>query len=68
MPHLARMLVGNNNVRVLPVATVMSGGFLLIVDTLARTISVGEIPLGVLTGLIGAPFFAWMLVKQKMEA
>lgn len=68
MPHLARMLVGNNNVRALPVATVMSGGFLLIIDTLARTISVGEIPLGVLTGLIGAPFFAWMLIKQKMEA
>ena len=68
MPHLARMLVGNNNVRILPVATIMSGGFLLIVDTLARTISVGEIPLGILTGLIGAPFFAWMLVKQKMDA
>jgi iron complex transport system permease protein len=67
MPHLARMLVGNNNVRTLPVATLMSGGFLLIVDTLARTISVGEIPLGILTGLIGAPFFAWILIKQKME-
>lgn len=67
MPHLARMLVGNNNVRSLPVATIMSGGFLLIIDTLARTISVGEIPLGILTGLIGAPFFAWMLIKQKME-
>lgn len=67
MPHLARMLVGNNNVRCLPVATIMSGGFLLIIDTLARTISVGEIPLGILTGLIGAPFFAWMLIKQKME-
>ncbi len=68
MPHLARMLVGNNNVRTLPVATIMSSGFLLIVDTIARTISVGEIPLGILTGLIGAPFFGWMLIKQKMEA
>lgn len=67
MPHLARMLVGNNNVRSIPVATIMSGGFLLIIDTLARTISVGEIPLGILTGLIGAPFFAWMLIRQKME-
>lgn len=66
MPHLARMLVGNNNVRCLPVATIMSGGFLLIIDTLARTISVGEIPLGILTGLIGAPFFAWMLIKQNI--
>ncbi|MDS0525807.1 iron ABC transporter permease [Clostridium sp. SHJSY1] len=68
MPHLARMVVGNNNVRCLPVATIMSGGFLLIIDTLARTISVGEIPLGILTGLIGTPFFAWMLIKQKMES
>lgn len=67
MPHLARMLVGNNNVRCLPVATIMSAGFLLIIDTLARTISVGEIPLGILTGLIGTPFFTWMLIKQRME-
>ena len=67
MPHLARMLVGSNNVRCLPVATVMSGGFLLIIDTLARTISIGEVPLGILTGLIGAPFFTWMLIKQRME-
>jgi len=67
MPHLARMLVGNNNVRCLPVATIISAGFLLIIDTLARTISVGEIPLGILTGLIGTPFFTWMLIKQRME-
>lgn len=66
MPHLARMIVGNNNVRTLPVATLMSGGFLLIVDTIARTMSVGEIPLGILTGLIGAPFFTWILIKQRM--
>ena len=65
MPHLARMIVGNNNVRTLPVATLMSGGFLLIVDTLARSMSVGEIPLGILTGLIGAPFFTWILIKQR---
>lgn len=67
MPHLSRMLVGNNNVHCLPLATIMSAGFLLIIDTLSRTISVGEIPLGILTGLIGAPFFTWMLFKQRME-
>lgn len=67
MPHLARMLIGNNNARSMPIASLMGGGFLLIIDTLARTISVGEIPLGILTGLIGAPFFTWMLFKQRME-
>ena len=65
MPHLARMLVGANNTKSLPASIFMSAIFLVIVDTLARTISVSEVPLGVLTGFIGTSFFIWVLFKNK---
>lgn len=66
IPHLARMFIGDNNVQSLPLAGVMGAIFLLIVDTLARNLYVQEIPLGIITGFIGAPFFAWVLIKQKV--
>ena len=68
MPHLARMLVGANNVRSLPASIFMGAIFLLFVDTLARTISVSEVPLGVLTGFIGTIFFVWVLWRNKKVA
>ena len=68
MPHLGRMVVGSNNVRLLPVTTLLSAAFLIIIDTLARTLTGGELPLGILTGFIGAPFFTWVLIKQRMGA
>lgn len=64
VPHLARFVVGPNASRSLPVACVMAAGFLLIVDTLARVSGV-EIPLGILTGLVGTPFFIVLLARQK---
>ena len=68
MPHLARMLVGANNVRSLPASIFMGAIFLLFVDTLARTISASEVPLGVLTGFIGTIFFVWVLWRNKKVA
>ena len=68
MPHLARMLVGANNARSLPASIFMGAIFLLFVDTLARTISVSEVPLGVLTGFIGTIFFVWVLWRNKKVA
>lgn len=65
MPHLARMLVGADNSKTIPASIFMSAIFLVIVDSVARTISVSEIPLGVLTGLIGTTFFIWVLFKNK---
>ncbi|WP_445141687.1 FecCD family ABC transporter permease [Campylobacter sp.] len=65
MPHLARMLVGADNSKSIPASIFMSAIFLVIVDTLARTMSVSEIPLGVLTGFIGTTFFIWVLFKNK---
>lgn len=67
MPHVARSLVGTDNVRVLPVAVLASAIFLLLIDTIARTITGGELPLGILTGFIGAPFFALILVRERMQ-
>jgi iron complex transport system permease protein len=61
VPHIARTLVGPDFARLLPVAALLGGGFLLAIDTLARTATATEIPLGILTSLIGTPFFIWLL-------
>ncbi|WP_373567007.1 FecCD family ABC transporter permease [Aggregatibacter actinomycetemcomitans] len=66
IPHLACMFIGDNNLRTLPLSALIGAIFLLIIDTLARNLYTQEIPLGILTGFIGAPFFAWVLVKQKV--
>ena len=65
MPHLARMLVGPNFDRLLPTSMLMGASYLLLVDTLARTMARIEIPLGILTALLGAPFFLWLLARGR---
>lgn len=64
IPHLARFVVGPNASRSLPVACIMAAAFMLVVDTLARITGI-EIPLGILTGLIGTPFFIVLLARQR---
>ena len=66
VPHLARMLGGDNNLRALPLASLIGSVFLLLTDMLSRNLYEQEIPLGIMTGFIGAPFFAWILVRQKV--
>ncbi len=61
IPHLSRLLVGSDHRKMLPISILLGSIFLLIIDTLCRTISTQEIPLSVLTGIIGAPFYAWLL-------
>lgn len=63
VPHLARMIVGPNFKVLLPASALIGSTYLLLVDNLARTISHIEIPLGILTSLIGAPFFIYLLFK-----
>jgi len=65
IPHAARMLVGPEFSRLLPLAMVLGAAFLLAVDTLCRTVAPIEIPPGVLTALIGTPFFLWLFVTAK---
>jgi len=65
IPHLSRLLVGVDNKKLMPVCMLCGAIFMLIVDTLARSLTTAEIPLGVLTGFIGAPFFMALIYKQK---
>ena len=65
IPHIARMITGPGFGRLLPVAVLLGAGYLLLVDTLARTISNVEVPLGILTAVVGAPFFLWLLAKGR---
>ena len=63
VPHLARSLVGPDFAKLLPVAGLLGGGFLLFIDTIARTGAAIEIPLGILTAVVGTPFFIWLLAS-----
>ncbi|MBJ6987862.1 MULTISPECIES: iron ABC transporter permease [unclassified Devosia] len=63
-PHLARMIVGPDHVKLIPMSMALGATFLLIVDTLARTLVMAEIPLGIVTALVGAPFFAVLLARS----
>jgi iron complex transport system permease protein len=61
VPHIARTLVGPDFGRLIPTAALLGGGFLLVIDTVARTAAPIEIPLGILTAIVGTPFFVWLL-------
>lgn len=61
IPHIARMFVGSNNEKVLPLSLALGGSYLLLIDTLARSLTAAEIPLSILTAIVGAPFFAYLL-------
>ena len=65
VPHLARALVGPDFPRLIPTAALLGGGYLLFIDTLARTAAPVEIPLGILTAVIGTPFFIWLLAGMQ---
>lgn len=65
IPHFARLLVGPDFSRLLPTSILLGAGFLLAVDTLARTVARIEIPLGVLTAFIGTPLFLWQLATAR---
>jgi iron complex transport system permease protein len=65
VPHLVRLIVGADNRIVLPAATLFGAAFLVLCDLIARTILAPiELPVGVVTAMIGGPFFLWLLVKQ----
>jgi iron complex transport system permease protein len=65
VPHMARFLVGPEFGRLLPTAALLGGGYLLLIDTLARSAAQVEIPLGILTAVIGTPVFIWLLASAR---
>ncbi|MDF2372107.1 MAG: iron ABC transporter permease [Rhizobiaceae bacterium] len=67
MPHVARAFVGADHSRMLPVAGIIGAIYLLLVDNLARTVTTAEIPLGIITALIGVPVFAIILRRMHSK-
>ncbi len=65
IPHIARMLVGSNHAVLIPASISIGAMYLLLIDTLARTATGAEIPLSILTAIVGAPFFAYLLKRAK---
>jgi iron complex transport system permease protein len=65
VPHMARLLIGPRFDRQLPAAILIGAAFMVAVDTLARSAAVIEIPLGVLTAVIGGPVFVWLLAHSR---
>ena len=65
IPHVGRMLVGPDHRFLLPATLSIGASYLLFIDDIARTATAGEIPLGILTAIIGAPFFAYLLRRTR---
>ena len=64
IPHIARLLIGSDNRYTLPLSALLGATFLVLCDTIARSVLVIEIPVGVITALFGAPFFVFLLKKK----
>ncbi|KOS53848.1 FecCD family ABC transporter permease [Rhodococcus rhodochrous] len=65
VPHLVRMMVGTDNRLVLPVSALLGASYLTLIDTLSRVLTTAEIPIGILTAIIGAPFFVGLLIRNR---
>lgn len=64
VPHAARLIVGPDHRVLLPASALLGGSYLVFIDTMARTVSAAEIPLSVLTAIVGAPVFAVLLRRS----
>jgi iron complex transport system permease protein len=65
MPHIARYLVGTDHKRLIPTTAFLGGTFLLLMDTVARTILASEIPISIITSIIGAPFLGYLILNRQ---
>lgn len=69
VPHICRLLIGSDHRWLTPASLLFGGSFLIVCDTLARTIiAPAEIPVGVITTLLGGPFFLWLLLKSRLKS
>lgn len=66
VPHMVRMFIGPDNKQAIPLNFLFGGMFLLVIDNFSRTFSSFEIPIGVFTMLLGAPFFIWLMKKTNI--
>jgi iron complex transport system permease protein len=65
VPHMARALVGPDYGRLIPASAILGAGYLVLMDDIARSILSMELPLGVVTSIMGAPFFVYLIIKRK---
>ena len=65
VPHIARAITGPDHGRLLPVSVLLGAIYMLLVDNLARTATTAEIPVGIITSLIGVPIFAILLRRLQ---
>jgi len=65
IPHIVRLTIGPDHKTLLPASAILGAFFLLLIDNISRTLTTVEIPLGILTALIGAPFFIYLLRQSK---
>lgn len=65
IPHMARALVGVDYGRLIPASAMLGAAYLVLMDDLARSILSMELPLGVVTSIMGAPFFVYLIIKRK---
>ena len=65
IPHMCRKLIGNDYRYLLPASMIMGAVFLLVVDNISRNLLAVEIPIGILTAFVGAPFFIYLIVRQE---
>lgn len=65
VPHMCRMVIGSDNKWLIPASISVGASFMVFVDTICRTITGSEIPLGIVTAIVGGPFFIYLLKKTK---
>ena len=69
VPHLLRLILGPDHRLLMPCAVLVGGAFVVVSDTVARTLlAPAEIPVGVITALLGGPFFLWLLIWGEKGA
>lgn len=68
IPHMARMIVGSDHDLLVPFAALLGGLFMLSMDTLVRILPGGEVPVGILTAIVGAPCFGYLLMRSRQGA
>ena len=67
IPNFVRLLFGNNNKKVIPISILTGAIMMIIVDTIARSLAPNEIPLSIITGILGTPVFIFAIFKRRRE-
>lgn len=67
IPHLGRLLVGSDNRKLIPACIFLGAAYMMLIDSISRNLGASEVPLSILTGLIGAPLYTWLLMRQKAK-